>query len=467
MKKILSLLVILTCVCVSSRAAEEGAFVKAEASAKALYQTRLKQFSDDKDKLVLPGLLADRVARRVELSGVFNELDDHASVEFLIIGEDSENDYESLVRGFVKPSDVKKALAFIGMEPGRAYDPSTFSFWPRGERLGIQFEWSRVEEDGSVVPRSEAAEKLVYNSKEKKTLPLAGFTYSGSVMVTHPKHDGERLAADVYGPYCVVSLFNLREAVLDVPYTSYQNEVYASYVPNEKIRPAGGTPVSIVMTPEYAKGKSRVIDVAVSVVPGKESNGHGIRDLSYQVVVGDEAKVEKTLEGFLGILAVLNADGRDAFVSFDCDRSMTIASMRDLFELVNELAVAGRIRVEPPAEGTLFYRAYTPPEHFRKREDRISHPIELRLSKSAERVTGTLVYVTQKWAKNEIKPTLTVAEVPVGDNAELLKRLGETKWEIPVILSFVPGDLTRGELLDFVKGAQASYPTLHVYVDKP
>ena len=72
----------------------------------------LLELAGDEDKLVLPGVFADRKARRVELSGVFNDLDDHASVEFLVIGEKSDNDYEALVRAYVTPSDVRKALVF-------------------------------------------------------------------------------------------------------------------------------------------------------------------------------------------------------------------------------------------------------------------------------------------------------------------------------------------------------------------
>ena len=449
--------------------AEDAAndFVRSQAAAEALDKERLKVHAGDADKLVLPGVLADRKTRRVELSGVFNDLDEHASVEFLVIGKESANDYEALVRAYVTPSDVRKALTFIGMSPGRPFDPDAFRFWPRGERVRVELEWTGTDGAGEAIGIQEPAGNLVYNSKAKKVIPSTGYTFSGSRQVKDKKTGEQVWTADAFGPFCVISLFNHPDTVLDVPYTSHQNEVYANYQPNKKIRPKGGTPVKVVLTPEYPEGKLRVTDVSVSVLPSKRADGRDIRDLRYMVGVGDEKPVEKTLEGFLGVLAALNAEGRDAFASFDPNPELTVANVRDLYGLVNELAAAGRLRVEPPSEGALFFRAYTPPEHFRKREDRISQPIELRLKKNGDRVDGRLVFIEQKWPKGQVKPTLIPTEVPVADATELVARLKETKWDVPVILAFVPGDLTRGAFLEFVKGARAIYPTLHVFVEKP
>ena len=456
-------------VCAADLRAENtnDVFALAKAAADARHQKLMKDHADDEDKLVLPGVFADRKARRVELSGVFNDLDEHAAVEFLVIGEKSDNDYEALVRAYVTPSDVRKALVFIGMPEGRPFDPSQFRFWPRGERVRVDLQWTGKDKSGTSTGFDMPAGDLVYNAKAKKTIPSVGYTFTGSRKVAHPKTGKEVWAADEFGPFCVISLFNHPDTILDVPYTSHQNEVYANYAPNKKNQPKGGTPVTVVLTPEYPAEKKRVTDVAITVEPSKREDGTDIRDLRYQVKVGDAEPVEKTLEGLLGVLAGLNADGKDAFASISPDPGVSVANLRDLYGLVNELAGAGRLRMEPPADDALFFRAYTPPEHYRKREDRISQPIELHVKKNGERLEGTLVFIEQKWPKGQVKPTLIPTEVPVADSAELVVRLKETKWEVPVILAFVPADLKRGEFLAFVKGAREVYRTIHVFVDKP
>ncbi len=445
--------------------ADAIAFAKNKRQAAEDYAKNTKTYAGDKNVLVLPGLVADRKARKVTLSGVFNPLEENASVEFLVVSEKSENDYETLVRAFVLAADVKKALSFIGVEPGRPYDPSQFKFWPRGPRLVVHFEWDQVGEEGASRAFRERAESLVYNTDTKKTVDPNGYVYTGSIEVDDPQTGKKVLSADLYDPFVIVGLFNSQAVLMDVPYMALQNDVYSTHVPNPKLMPAKGTSLKIVLEPEYPAGKTREVDVSVKVTPGSVANAVDIRTLNYVVTVADEEPETKTLEGVLGVLARLNADGRDPFLSFELDDSLAVSSLHDLYSVIHDLAMNRKLGVEPPLDEHLFYRAYIPTEKWRDRTKRVTQPLEVRLKSDGGVVSGMVVHIEQKWVKDSIRPTLSVTEIPVSSAKELVTRLEEINNQIPVLLVFAQGRVTRAELLSFLTPAMAVTPTVHVYVD--
>ena len=106
---------------------------KNKALVAAAYAANLKKYKDDGAWLVLPGLVADRKRRRIELAVESAGLGRDAPCEFAVIDETSGHGYEALLISFAKPSAVHQALRFIGQEPGEPYDPDALRFWAKGE----------------------------------------------------------------------------------------------------------------------------------------------------------------------------------------------------------------------------------------------------------------------------------------------------------------------------------------------
>ena len=86
--------------------------------------------------LVLPGA-AGRPQKScvVTLWGEATGVSPDAPIEFLLIPTDSGHDYEALTISFAKPSDIHRALAFIGLKPGKSVDYAAYRYWvSKGER---------------------------------------------------------------------------------------------------------------------------------------------------------------------------------------------------------------------------------------------------------------------------------------------------------------------------------------------
>ena len=71
------------------------------------HATNLKKFADDRNKIVLPGLVADKKQKRVEVMVERTAVGRSAPCEFTVVGETSDHAYEALLISFAKPGDVQ------------------------------------------------------------------------------------------------------------------------------------------------------------------------------------------------------------------------------------------------------------------------------------------------------------------------------------------------------------------------
>ena len=62
-----------------------------------IHQDELRQFAGDTNRLVLPGLIADRRKQCVEVRVERSAVGANASCEFLVVSESSDHGYESLL----------------------------------------------------------------------------------------------------------------------------------------------------------------------------------------------------------------------------------------------------------------------------------------------------------------------------------------------------------------------------------
>ena len=184
----------------------------------------------DEDMLRLPHVTANRVAKRVEIDAVTTDVKKGDILEFLLISKPSGHTYESLAVSDAKPSDVKKALEFIGMTAGHGVDPAKLRFWPKGERAIV----SVLLNNAAAGTKPTRVEKLVLNERAKAaSIPESGFVFIGSRMIEDRENPGTpAFAADVREPNSIIANYNENESIFDVPRVAPQNDVYRTQVAN-------------------------------------------------------------------------------------------------------------------------------------------------------------------------------------------------------------------------------------------
>lgn len=412
--------------------------------------------------LVRRGLIADRKERRVLLDAEATGLDANGIVEFPVIAEHSAHDYEALFIAFAKPSDVREALAFIGIPPGRPVDFSRRIFWPKGERVvmtaGRPGETARPVEDFILDVRSPG----------KPTLPRRGFIHAGSVKV---ERDGQALlAADGDGPGSIVSSYNEPTTVLDMPRQAMQGEVYERFVANPATLLPKEAFVEIVLHPEERPPEhpQRVVDLVLSAAspPGITNLAGAVFRLSKAGDDAAEAPAVSLADALRGCRQIL--PDRDPYVTLDLDDSLSLRTATELARILATLDNEDGLRLEPPREGQLFYKAFLPQDAWRNRKDRPTQPCELRFTAgTGGAVAATLLRIEEIWNEkpDDWRPTLKLHETPLPGPDALPDALAATGVKLPVLLVFAPGGLKLGDVMPYLRTVEQTHPNQHVFLE--
>jgi len=414
------------------------------------------------DRLVLPGVAADRVAGIVRVAAETTEVKPSDTVEFFLIGEGSGHGYESLASAYVRPGDVDRALQFIGLKPGRGVDMEKWCFWPRGERVTMRV--AALSASSVPATNSVLVEDLVRDAEHSQTLPHRGLVYTGSIPVTN--HEGRVVpAADMDGLHSIAANYNENQSLLDVPRQAPQREVYGNQIADERMAKAfvPHQPVEVVIEPEYRDGRQRVCAARLDVVcPATDMAGVQFRLQHKDHPVETLARMEDVVRR----LAEWVTQGYDPFVTVAWDDRLTVGQIRDICRVLHAAEGEPGIRVEPPEAGSLYYRAFIPPARFKDRKTRVFQPFELRLAVSTNsEVTGALTWIEKTWPDDAPEAILTPHEETVKAPLELRTALDRHLDGLPVILVFAPPGLTHGELMKFLRPARTTHPTIHVFVE--
>lgn len=411
------------------------------------------------DVLVLPGLRADRKTRSVRILAESTGVAVGTAIEFLLIGESSGHDYEALAVSLAKPSDVHKALEFIGMKPGRAADVSKLRFRPKGERVVIFFR----ARDAARTNEAIRAEDFIVNPETRKTLPHTGFVFIGSVTRAGDGQTQPVYAADAFEPGSIVSTYNESESVLDVPREAAQRDVYGTLVASPAFAFGTNCLIDVLMEPEYKDGKQRCIDLNLRAAAGEDGAiSASVRDPSGKLL-NPPATIESAVDAMLALVR----RGHTPFVTLHIADALSLRGICTLCRALNAIDVDDEICMDAPPAGELFYRAFLPSESFRARAGRISQPWELKLTLDDGRTEGILTQIEQIWHDNEAMPELRVRDFPVPTPDALRRELDSKDPGLPVILVFAPPDLTYGQLMEFVRPAMKTHPTIHVFTEQP
>ncbi len=437
----------------------------ADLAAKA-YKDNLARHADNPDFLVRPGLLADRRAKTVRLWGRSTRLAASDPAEFFVIPADSGKDYEAIAVAYVKASDVRAALEFIGMKPGRPANFGANMFWPRGERVIVHLEWDQPPEKpgGKPEARRVRAEDILFDVKANQPLPQTGFVFTGSVYFKPEDGDRELFAADVLDSRSIISDYNERCSILDVPRQAPQGAVYGSIKLNPAYRFGPDKPLQVTLEPEHKDGKLRVRDLSldISIPPGTTiQNGRFL----LKDAAGNPVANPPTFISVLAEFGRLTEAGLDPHVTVSMDGAMTLTATRNLALFLASIDSEKGIRIEAPPPGQLYYRNFTPPTEWRDRDKRLGRPWELRVSQKDGHVSGTLILPADQIDNNQ---GLGDLKFPVGSAEELARVLQEKsdKWAHSVYI-FAHPDMTLGPLLDFIGPGMKVRPAMYVFLPEP
>lgn len=441
-----------------------------------IHQDELRQFAGDTNRLVLPGLIADRRKQRVEVRVERSAVGANASCEFLVVSESSDHGYESLLIAFARPSDIHAALRFIGTEPGESYHPPTHRFWAKGER----FQVSVIATNGNVL----RVENLLMDRRTGTALPPEGFLFTGSRRIPAPDNPHRlEYVADTVQPMAIACLFSTPYAVLEVPRTVSKETIYRNTTVNPDFKIAEGALLTLAIEPVLPLGSKSVQDLVLQIdaAPGTGkppgSKVEALANLRVQLREGSTVlNPDGTLVSAVIAIAALDRQKRIPFLTLHWSPAIQLASVQALAEILDSLDSEQGIRIEPPLPGEPYYRAFTPDRQLLNRTERRAHPPELALHQKDGRISGHLLLVESVRREGTSGSELECIERPLLDSADLGRELeaDRERHRSPnrrprpnVLLAFVPPDLTLGQLTTFLKPALTNQTAIHLLLDEP
>ncbi len=416
------------------------------------YQSNLKTYKARKDILVRPGIVASRKTRTVEILAVACGLSKRDPAEFLLVAENG-RDYEALTMTIAKPSDVHAALTFIGVEPGHPIQPTEFRFWPKGERVDIQFNWE-VEGKRFSVP----AEQMIFDTRAKKTLPRTGWMFDGSRLAegkAKPKY-----LADEVGD--IISDFNSRWTVLDVPYQATQGAVYGALVPNPDYLLKLRQQVRIIIKPQLPKGQKRVLDYHVLVTSGKAEGG-----LAFSITGADGHAVlaQGSFKEFLGRLQQNVKAKKDIYLQLVFHDQAAIPPLLEFGALIQTLIKNNLIRIEP-APQQLFYESFLSKPGWRDPKKRLVQPIELFFAHGKPAQHLFRYYQEEYLDSGDVK--LHEKKYQFKTTDELKKILATKKeWDTRTVFFYARPETPYGVIRQYYLLLNKSFPTAYIFAEKP
>lgn len=407
-----------------------------------------------------PFVTADRRLREVRVEVRATGIAGGTLCEFFLIATNSGHDYEAIAVSLARPSDVHRALEFIGVPAGRPVDPKALRFWPRGERVIAEFEW-RDPSAPDHPPRHVRFEDTLVDTRTGESLPRDGLVFVGSTRVPAENGTGTVYAADEVEPNSIASAFNLETTVLDIPRRGSQSALYDYQIANSNYVWAKGQPLTVVLRPEpRPDGRPRLSELGLTL--GVEEDRPAIRLEARggaEAPVAGLAEVERRLRE-------LGSAGFDAHLDVRIEPSTPVRHLRWLGETVARLAELSAVRIEPPAPGQLYYRALNPEPSLRRRDERPSQPWELHLS-AADGGGWSAVLMSVQHGRDILtdEPRWWTTEYRAATPEELRAQLTKHGPGLPVIVVFAPGAMTCGELMRFVAPLMNTHPVIHVFAD--
>ncbi len=425
------------------------------------YQAERKAHAGNQDVLVLPGLTADRKRRTVDVLAECTGLPGGEAVEFLLVDQDSSHGYEALLWSLAKPSDVHRALEFIGLKPGAPRQPALPRLGADGDRVTLT-----VRQAGHA---AFPAERLILDKETEKTLPEDGFVFAGSCLAAPPDGKGpQQYVADLYDPRTVAPLFNDPAAVLDLPRRAEQGEVYDRQVVNPAHVFEQGRLLTVVMAPDertVGRPTSRLLRLAANRSAGARGTVFRLSETNGAILV-EGAELTPVLER---LAACSKADQAAPRLGLSFGETMPIPEVARACAVMALLESLGAVRINPPTDGQLYYRAFLPDEAWRSAQGRPSQPWELHLRLRDGTATGTMIWNDPAGrAKRKTLDVPTPERLWAALEADVREREQTGQPALPaVLLVFAGPGLSYGQAAHFLAPVLPTHGTVYVFAETP
>lgn len=374
--------------------------------------------------------------RTVKIDATATGLAAGEPVEFFLVGPKSSHGYEALAQTTQSVADIKAALVAAGFSPGQPADPNALRFQPRGERLRIS-----VLPEGYCIPMSLVS--FLETDIPVNPSPLSGFVFTGSrALTTNPL----QFLADQIEPYSIISTYNEAASLIDVRGSAPQSGVYGTRTLRSLTGLTNGAPMTFFISSYFAHG-THMTNVAITATAG----GFALNSQNQgKVLTGPE---------LLDYLSVLSTIFTDVPLTLSWDENITLRDAIARAITIQEGGDTGKIIMEPPPPGQLYYRSFLPDPAHRDRANRPAQPWELRFSTNS---TATLVQIEETWRDDSDAPLLSPVESVVTSGQDLQQALARAPG-LPVILVFAPADVTLGKIMSFVRPSLASHSTIYLF----
>jgi len=448
---------------------------------KALAESRLAELrtahADDASFLFRPGLYANHGSREVFVFAEASSVSVHDPIEFFLIGESSGHDYEALAISFAKPSDIDRALQFIGLKPGHPIDIGSFRMWPKGDQVAVSM---LLPTDDSKT-REVGIEELLVDDRTKSTFQQDGFLFVGSRQVPDPANPDQKIyAADVLEPNSIAANYNESTTVLDVPTQRSKGEQYRHISRNPELRLEAGRLVVFKLKPQHEHGQSRVRDLVLEVSPAAAADethagtaGVGGLALTLHSADGALASDSPTLPGLLAGLERIVSEGGIPYVQIRLNPALTLAQCKSACAAIAELEGIDGIRVEPPPAGHAYYKAFLPREAYRTPADRPTQPWEIHLKHAGDAYTVEAVLTRAEYGKDIMNPTFERDLYAIDSTDAVAARLGEIESKLNpekillprVLIFYAPPTITYGDLSAIMAPLLKEYPIVYVFAE--
>lgn len=428
---------------------EAGAAPSIRPQAEAAHREAARLVADEAEFWSAPFVLANRETREIWVWGQVTGMIPGDPVEFFVIYEQSGQDYESLMVTFAKPSDIHKALEFIGLEPGGPVDPARHRFWPRGDHVVPTF--SFVPKDAEEPVELPAHEWIVH--PDESVMEPSTWVFTGAPLLPDPR-DPDTLvyAADAFGPNSVASTFNLRNTLFDLPKQGSKTGMYGHYNRNPAIEVAEAAPALLHLTPPAPEHLPPEKDLLIRVLDAEATlQIEGLPDVE-----------TLPLADLPGTLA--EQSGPVFWMTVDMAPETPLSTMIDFAKKMEAIEDASdALRVEPPPAGQLYYQAYNPEARFRDRNNRPTQPLELQLRlDSRGQVNAHLIEIEEQWGDGR-RPNLIEHRHDLTSPEAWGERIANDPPLVKVLFVFAPGDLTHQALMKWLTPVLDTFPVVFVY----
>ncbi len=357
-------------------------------------------------------------------------------VEFFVATTDSGKDYESISIAPIKPSDLHHALESIGLKPGHPVDFPSNQYWSRGPRVAMTF----TKENQTF-----RAEDLVLNLDTKKTLPHTGLLFTGSRKIKDAEKP-EAYAADVVDARTLASIYNDPNTVLDLPDRTSQSGIYGFRKVIPDLNWAKGDRLTITLEP--------ITDIVTHDLTIRASSGGSF-------MLGDQ-KLDN-LPLLVQAISKLVDGKSDWFTTVSIDDQITIDQIRKLGAVLMSIEHDKGIKLNPPASGELYHRAFFPDETWRSRENRLAEPWELFLTHADGKWMAKLERQIENPDKQSAEKQVIQRFEPQTPE-EMLKFVSEKKSQwTQAIFVYPPDEMTYGDLKNWLSPAMQIYPRIFVF----